>query len=93
MQGFGSVREQNGYGFFRRRASKCFRHCVAPELHAHHANGGGARCVGDSGDINIEGSNRKVGIAGRRRDEGLQDMGRGVIGSEAGLVTIEGWEV
>ena len=81
MQLFGSVCKKDGYRLLRRRAGKRFRHGVAPELHAHHANGGGARCVGDKGDVDVEGADGEVGIAGRGWDEGLEDVGGGVVGS------------
>jgi hypothetical protein len=82
MQIIGSVCKQYRHRFFGRRAGKGFRHCVAPELHAHHANGRGARRIGDAGDINIKGADGEVGIAGRERNEGVEDVGGGVVRSE-----------
>ena len=66
--------KQNGDGLFGGRTCECFRHRVAPELHAHHADGGCAGGVGHAGDVDIEGADGEVGIAGGGGDEGLEDV-------------------
>lgn len=74
VQARGGVGEQDGDGFLGGRAGQRFGDGVAPELHAHHADGRRAGRVGHAGDVDVEGADGEVGIARRLRDEGLQDV-------------------
>ena len=74
MQVFGCAREEDGDGLFGGRAREGLGDGVAPELHAHHADGGGAGGVGHAGDVDVEGADGEVGIAGGGGDEGLEDV-------------------
>jgi hypothetical protein len=63
MQMFSCLGQQYSYRFFWWRARQCLRYGIPPELHAHHANGGGACGVCHAGDIDVEGSYGEIGIA------------------------------
>lgn len=82
VQVLGGVGEQDGDGLFRRRAREGFGDGVAPELHAHHAHGGGAGGVRDAGDVDVEGADGEVGIARGVGYEGLEDVRGRVVGAD-----------
>ena len=82
VQVLSSVRKQDGNRLFWRRAGERFRHRVPPELHAHHADGGCACCVCHAGDVDVEGADGEVGIAGGLGDEGLEDVRGRVVGAD-----------
>jgi hypothetical protein len=63
--------EQDGYGLFRGGARKCSSQVVTPELHSKFADCRVGYKIWYSGKLNVERSNREVGISRGGRDEGL----------------------
>lgn len=63
--------QQNGDWLFWWGSCERFGYGIPPELHAHHADGGCACSISDAGDIDIEGADSEVSIAGGLWYEGL----------------------
>jgi hypothetical protein len=81
------MRKKHCYRFLRRRPLERAADVVAPELHAHGAHSGVADAVGNAGNIDVEGTDREVGILRRGRDECLEDVrGRVEFAAAVGLV-------
>lgn len=71
--GYGFMQE-NGDGLLGRIASKGLVDGIAPELHAHEAYRGVRDGLGESGELEVEGSQGVVGILGGSRDELAQEV-------------------